>query len=89
MDTAVLLINSLHRIKITGLEISFIILNNLNNLNYQLICSDDIKSYLKNTYQSTLKRLMDRNNVKMEDILHFYQSALSPTNYVQLETPKK
>jgi hypothetical protein len=81
MDTAELLIHSLHRINITGLEISFIILNNLNNLNYQLLCAEEVKTYLKNTYQSTLKKLLDNNDVKMEEILYFYQTALSPTNH--------
>lgn len=80
MDTAELLVDSLHRIKVTGLEISFIILNNLNNLNYQLISSDQVKTYIKSTYQSTLNKLVDSNNVKMEEILFFYQNALSPTN---------
>lgn len=84
MDTAELLVDSLHRIKVTGLEISFIILNNLNNLNYQLISSEQVKTYIKSTYQSTLNKLVDSNNVKMEEILFFYQNALSPTNYVHL-----
>ena len=89
MDAAELLIHSLHRINITGLEISFIILNNLNNLNYQLLCSEEVKTYLKNTYQNTLKSLVDNNNVKMEEILFFYQSALSPTNHDFAETQSK
>ncbi len=89
MDAAELLIHSLHRIKITGLEISFIILNNLNNLNYQLLCSEEVKTYLKNTYQNTLKSLVDNNNVKMEEILFFYQSALSPTNHAFAESQKR
>lgn len=88
MDTAELLINSLDRIKITGLEISFILLNNLNNLNYQLTCAEEIKQYLRTTYQNTLKQLVDSNNVEMEQILYFYQNALNPSNNLENESSK-
>lgn len=89
MDTAELLINSLDRIKITGLEISFILLNNLNNLNYQILCGEETKQHLKLTYQRTLKQLVDSNNVGMEEILYFYQNALNPSNNSENEANKK
>lgn len=80
MDTAELFIDSLERIKMTGLEISFIILNNLNTLNYQLTCKEEIKRYLKTVYQSTLRKLVDNKSITIEEILFFYQSALTPNN---------
>lgn len=89
MDTAELLINSLDRIKITGLEISFILLNNLNNLNYQLTCAAEIKQYLRTTYQNTMKQLVDSNNVEMEQILYFYQNALNPSNNLENESSRR
>lgn len=78
LETCELFINTVENIDISPLELSFLLLHKLNNLNYQLSLGNEIKDKLKILYQRLQKILIANKKISIEEILYFYQSALVP-----------
>lgn len=62
------------------LDLSFLLLDMLNCLNYNLEISSELTKRVQQLYSQLLGQQISQNAITLEEILHFYKSTLLPGN---------
>lgn len=78
LDAVEAFVENMPNLNIAPLDLSFMLLDRLNELNYQPGTPNGLISRIQELYLQLLRTQIDHNAITLEEILHFYKGTLLP-----------